>query len=127
MILLLDTSVLIDVLRWRKERSAFLAEAVRAGHTLATTALNVAELYAGMRPAEEARTEAFLEGVECFELGNAEARLAGKLKRSWGQRGRTLTLSDTIVAAIAIERRCALLTDNQRDFPMPELQLYPLP
>jgi predicted nucleic acid-binding protein len=125
--LLLDTSVLIDVLRWRKERNTFLAEAVRAGHALATTTLNVAELYAGMRPAEETRTETFLEGVECYELRGTEARLAGKLKRSWAQRGRTLTLSDTIVAAIAIERRCALVTDNQKDFPMPELQLYPLP
>lgn len=125
--LLLDTSVLIDVLRSRNQRRQLLADLVRAGHTPATTALNVAELYAGMRPSEEAETEAFLEGLECLDLSATPARLAGKLKNAWAQKGRTLTLADTIVAAIAIDCRCALLTDNTKDFPMREVQLYPLP
>jgi predicted nucleic acid-binding protein len=125
--LVLDTSVLIDVLRSRNQRRELLAELVRSGHALATTMLNVAEIYAGMRPSEEARTEALLEGLECFELSGTAARLAGKLKNGWAQKGYTLTLADTIVAAIAIERKCDLLTDNRKHFPMGELQLYPLP
>ena len=59
--LLLDTSVLIDALRARRERRSWLAELVRAGHSLETSALNVAEVYAGMRPAEEEQTKAFLD------------------------------------------------------------------
>jgi tRNA(fMet)-specific endonuclease VapC len=123
----LDTSVLIDALRSSKHRRELLAELVLAGHALATTTLNVAEVYAGMRPGEEAKTEAFLEGLECFELSGTAARLAGKLKNTWAQKGHTLTLADAIVAAIAIERKCDLLTDNRKHFPMDELQLYPLP
>jgi predicted nucleic acid-binding protein len=80
-----------------------------------------------MRPLEEARTEALLGGLELYELNASSARLAGRLKNTWARKGRTVTLSDTIVAAIAIERGCALLTDNRKDFPMPEVQLYPLP
>jgi predicted nucleic acid-binding protein len=125
--LLLDTSVLIDALRLRNRRRELLAELVRGGHTLSTTTLNVAELYAGMRPAEEAATEALLSGLDLFELTTANARLAGKLKAAWARKGRTLALSDTIVAAIAADRNCALLTDNRKDFPMQEVQLYPLP
>jgi predicted nucleic acid-binding protein len=125
--LLLDTSVLIDVLRSRNRRREFLAEIVRAGHSLTTTTLNVAELYAGMRPDEESKTEVFLEGLECFELTGAAARFAGKLKNTWARKGHTLALADTIVASVAIERRCTLLTDNRKDFPMNEVQLYPLP
>jgi tRNA(fMet)-specific endonuclease VapC len=125
--LLLDTSILIDVLRLTNQRSSWLAELVRGGHTLATTTLNIAELYAGMRPAEEVRTEALLSGLELHELSGTAARLAGRLKNTWARKGRTLTLADMIVAAIAIERGCALLTDNRRDFPMPEVELYPLP
>jgi len=124
MTLLLDTSVLIDVLRARNRRRGQLAELVQAGHTLATTVLNVAELYAGMRPGEEGRTEAFLGGLHCFDLTGASARLAGKLKFEWAQKGRTLALADTIVAAIAMENRCQLFTDNRRDFPMSELSQY---
>ncbi len=125
--LLLDTSVLIDVLRLRNQRREWLAGLVRGGHTLSTTTLNIAELYAGVRAGEEAKTEAFLAGLVPYELNGADARFAGKLKNSWAQKGRTLTLADTIVAAIAIERGCALVTDNGKDFPMPEVQLYLLP
>ena len=125
--LLLDTSILIDVLRFRNQRREFLAELVRGGHTLSTSTLNVAEVYAGMRPAEEARTEALLINLDLYELNGVSARLAGKLKNTWARKGQTLTLADSIVAAIAIERGCALLTDNRKDFPMPEVQLYQLP
>ena len=80
-----------------------------------------------MRSGEEARTEALLAGLEAYELNGSDARLAGKLKSVRAHKGRTLTLSDATVAAIAIEQGCALVTDNRKDFPMPEVQLYPLP
>ena len=124
--ILLDTSVLIDVLRRRNGRREALAVLVRAHESLATTSLNIAELYAGMRPGEEASTEALLDGLECFDLTGNAARLAGKLKNQWSKRGQTLSLADALIAAIAIEERCALLTDNRKDFPMPELRLYEL-
>jgi len=115
--LLLDTSVLIDALRLRHGRRELLAELVQAGHTLATTALNVAEVYAGMLPNEARRTEALLGVLDCYDL--TEAR-GGKRERSkhMEQKGRTLALADTIVAAIALERSCTLMTDNLKDFPM---------
>jgi predicted nucleic acid-binding protein len=125
--LLLDTSILIDVLRLRNQRREWLAELARGGHLLSTTTLNIAEIYAGMRPTEESRTEALLSGLELYELSGTSARMAGRLKHTWARKGWTLTLEDTIVAAIAIERGCALLTDNRKDFPMPEVQLYPVP
>ena len=124
--LLLDTSVLIDVLRSRRGRRELLAELVRGGHSLATTALNVAEVFAGMRPEEQIQTQAFLDAVDCYPLTRTAGQLAGTLKHQWARKGRTLTIADAIVAAIALERDCTLITDNRKDFPMPELALYPL-
>jgi hypothetical protein len=49
---------------WRRE---LLAELVRAGHTLSTTTLNIAELYAGMR-GEAVAMEALRTGLESYEL-----------------------------------------------------------
>ena len=126
MILLLDTTVLIDVLRARAQRRQLLAELVEAGHTLATTAINVGELYAGMRAGEEARTEALLGNLACYAITERIARKAGTLKRDFRQQGITLSLTDMIVAATAMEENLTLMTDNRRDFPMPELKLYPL-
>lgn len=125
--LLLDTPVLIDVLRSRQGRRELLAELARGGHSLATTALNVAEVFAGMRPEEQKQTEALLDVLDCYALTRTAGQLAGTLKNKWARKGRTLTLADTIVAAIALEHGCTLMTDNRKDFPMPELQHYPLP
>jgi len=60
-------------------------------------------------------------------LNAAAERLAGSLNNKYERKGRTLTLADTIVAAIAMERRCTLMTDNCKDRPMPELDHYDLP
>lgn len=125
--LLLDSSVLIDALRSQRGRRQWLAEHVRAGHTLATSALNLAEVYAGMRPEEEARTKAFLNALECHDITCSVAEMAGKLKSHWARQGRTLKLADMVIAAVALQRGCPLVTDNRKDFPMPQLQLYDLP
>jgi predicted nucleic acid-binding protein len=125
--LLLDTSVLIDALRQRHHRRELLADLVQAGHKLATTALNVAEIYAGMRPEEAQRTEALLSVLDCYDLTGTSGRRAGALKQEWARKGRTLALADMIVAAIALERGCTLMTDNRKDFPMEEVNKFNLP
>jgi predicted nucleic acid-binding protein len=125
--LLLDTTVLVDVLRSRRGRRELLAELARGGHHLATSALNVAEVFAGMRPEEKPAMETFLDALDCYALTKTAGQLAGTLKNKWARKGRTLTLADAIVAAIALEHDCTLMTDNRKDFPMPELEYYPLP
>jgi predicted nucleic acid-binding protein len=127
MILLLDTTVLLDVLRARRNRRSLLAELVAGGHLLATAAINVGEVYAGMRVGEEKRTEAFLSSLDCYPITAAIARRAGSLKSAWAQKGKTLSLADMIVAATALEHGLTLMTDNRKDFPLPELNFYPLP
>jgi predicted nucleic acid-binding protein len=125
--LLLDTSVIIDTLRLRHGRKELLRQLVNDGHRLMTTAINVAEVYAGMRSGEEQRTVLLLSSLECYGIDAAVGEHAGRLKNSWSKKGRTLALPDALVAAIAIGQGCALLTDNQKDFPMSELKLFPLP
>jgi predicted nucleic acid-binding protein len=125
--LLLDTSVLIDVLRSRRGRKSWLADLVRAGHKLETSALNIAEVYAGMRPEEEAQTAAFLNALLTHPITIGAAEKAGRLRNQWARKGRTLTLADMMVAAIALEQECELVTDNRKDFPLPELRLYDPP
>jgi len=63
----------------------------------------------------------------CYSSAAAAGRLAGSLKNKYARRGRTLTLVGIMVAAIAMERRCTLMTDNRKDFPMAELDYYELP
>lgn len=127
MIFLLDTTVLIDVLRARLNRRHILAELVEAGHILATSALNIAEVHAGMRPSEEEKTTQFLSGLDCYPITAAIARRAGALKSAAAAKGKTLPLADMIVAAIALEHSLVLVTDNRKDFPIAALNFHPLP
>jgi predicted nucleic acid-binding protein len=114
---------------WREDEchQFWLAELVLAGHTLATTALNIAEVYAGMRPNEAQRTRAFLDALDCYDLTAASAERAGSLKQQWARKGCILALADMIVAAIALDQGCTLMTDNRKDFPMEELDQFDLP
>jgi predicted nucleic acid-binding protein len=88
---------------------------------------NVAELHAGMPPEEESRTENFIEAFDCYDLTAAAGRRAGSLKNKYARRGRTSHPRRYHRRCIAIERRCTLMIDNPKDFPMPELNCYNLP
>lgn len=127
MTLLLDTTVLIDALRHRLDRHLYLAELSRAQHVLSTTAVNLGELFAGLRPNDEARAATLLNDIEFFAITPELGRRGGELKSAWARRGRTLSLDDALIAAVALEHSLPLLTDNRRDFPMSELRLWPLP
>lgn len=126
-IFLLDTSVIIDALNNKRSRPALLLDLLKAGHVLACCPINITEVYAGLRPKEEAPTEEFLASLQHFPITPAAARLAGELKRDYAHKGTTLNLGDVIIAAVAIDNELTLLTDNIKDFPMPKLSLYPLP
>jgi predicted nucleic acid-binding protein len=124
---LLDTSVLIDVLRNRGEVAAEVAGMVREhGHTLAISVMTVGEVYAGMRGGEETKTEGLLSSLECYAITEGIARRAGEMRNSWRRLGRTLELADLMIAATVLEHGLALMTDNRKDFPMPELRFYPV-
>jgi predicted nucleic acid-binding protein len=125
--LLLDTSVMIDALNEKKNRRPFLRGLVEQGNLLACCPITIAEIYAGMRPKEEVQTTSFLSGLDFFPITFSVARLAGELKRDFGKRGVTLSVTDCLIAAVAIEYQLPLLTDNVKDFPMKNLKLYGLP
>lgn len=124
---LLDTNIIIDALNDKRNRNAGLLNLVAAGHTLACCPINVAEVCAGLRPKEEERTMALLQSLELYPITFPVAELAGRLKREYGSKGKTLSIPDTIVAAVALHNELVLITDNVQDFPMEELSLYPLP
>ena len=124
---LLDSSVLIDALNDRNGRPQFLAHLSQEDILLACCAVNVTELYMGMRPGEEAKTEKFLRSLEFYPVTWEIAQLAGDLFRQWRQKGQTLSFTDVTIAAVALAHKLVLVADNQKHFPMPELQLLPLP
>jgi tRNA(fMet)-specific endonuclease VapC len=124
---LLDTSVIIDAINDRKGRRQLLSELLEQGNTLACCPINIAEVYAGLRPNEEENTRRFLRSLDFYPVTFGVAERAGLLKRDFGKKGQTLNLGDVLIAATALHHGLTLLTDTTKDFPIPDLTLYPLP
>lgn len=124
--ILLDTSVIFDHLNGRSGRTEFLDKLLEDGHVLACCPVNFTEVYAGLRPGEEEKTREFLYSLDFFTITPEIAAQAGLFRRDWRRKGQTLSYTDVTIAAVVLANGLALLTDNRKHFPMPELTLFPL-
>jgi len=113
--LLVDTDVLIDVLRGHDAAVAWLAQAV-AGVSL--SAITVAELYAGIKGGREMALLQDLLGLFPILPVSAEvARLGGQYRRQY-RPSHGVGLADALIAATAVEHRAQLVSLNRKHFPM---------
>ena len=124
---LLDSGIIIDALNGRRGRRELIDRLIQDGAEMACCAINVTEVYAGLRPGEEAKTERLLRSLKFYPVTWEIAKQAGVLLNVWRQQNRTLSLPDTTLAAVALTNDLVLVTGNPKDFPIPELRLYPLP
>ena len=120
---LLDTTVLIDLLRGRPAAIAGLESLARSGERPFTCAVNLEELYRGLRPNEEDAAATLASGLRLAPLGRAEGALAGSWRREHVARGETLSQADCLIGAAAAGVGARLATGNPRHFPMPELRV----
>jgi predicted nucleic acid-binding protein len=125
--ILLDSSVIFDHLNGRFGRTAYLNQLIEQGHVLGCCPVNITEVYAGLRPGEEAVTQTFIDSLECLPVTPAIARQAGLLRRDWRTKGQTLSYTDVTIAAVALANQVPILTDNRKHFPEEGLELWPLP
>jgi predicted nucleic acid-binding protein len=120
---LLDSDVIIEVLRGNRRLIADLERLVAGGARTYCTAVAWAEVFAGLRKGEEpvagdffaARGEVILDGTTGRHAGAYIARYG----RSHGVR-----IADALVAAAAATAGLRLWTLNRRHFPMEDLRLF---
>lgn len=119
--ILLDTTVLIDLLRGRPGATTRLRAVRAAGDQPHACSINVEEVVRGLREAEVEAARTLLAGLWIVGLGEAEGWRAGEWRRAFSARGSTLTQADCLVAAAAASIGGRMATGNPRDFPMPGL------
>ena len=119
---LLDTTVLIDVLRGRRAAERLLGFRT-SGEVPLVCCINVEEIWRGIRPGEEDAAANLLDGLRLADLGVAEGKRAGHWRREAAARGITLTQADCLIAAAAVGAGARLATGNPKHFPMEELEV----
>jgi hypothetical protein len=119
---LLDTTVLIDALRGRPA-----ADRIRrlraAGDVPVVCAINVEEVWRGLRADEEAAVQRLVIGLRIVRLGAEEGQRAGAWRRTYAAQGVTLHQADCLIAAAAVTAHATLATGNPSDFPMSEINV----
>jgi len=123
---LLDTTILIDLFRGGKEANSFLDKLSQEG-SLYICPIVGAEIFSGIRPEELPKVEEFFEAMNWCSINYKTARRAGLYRRDYQKKGVTLSISDTLMAAVAVDHSLTLVTNNVRHFPMEELQLIEHP
>ncbi|GAA4177766.1 type II toxin-antitoxin system VapC family toxin [Gryllotalpicola koreensis] len=117
MTFLVDTSVLIDVLRGESAAAQVLREA-RADGPLHASEVTRLEVLAGMRATEEAATQTLLGILTWHPLDDRVAEAAGELGRRWLPGNRGIDSADLAIAATTALVGAQLLTRNVKHFPM---------
>lgn len=118
---LLDSTVLIDVLRGRAGTLERVRRLRAGGHVPCTSAINVEEIYRGLREAERSAALELFDGLQVLAIGRSEGELAGAWRRDFAARGRTLAQPDCLIAAVAVRSGVPLATGNPKHFPMQDL------
>ena len=117
MTVMVDTSVLIDVLRGDQAAAAVLRESRSEGELHASEVTRL-EVLAGMRADEEPATRGLLAVCTWYPLDEQIAERAGELGRRWLPGNRGIDAADLAIAATVLCLDARLLTRNVKHFPM---------
>jgi predicted nucleic acid-binding protein len=116
--LLLDTDILINLLRGNADARDFLANSLEENELLCSV-ISVAEIWAGMRPHEELATRRLLDSLKIVDVNCAMAMKAGSFKGTTNSH--SLELDDCLIAATAFCTGATLATGNGKHYPMKDI------
>lgn len=116
----LDTDFLVDFLRNKQYAVDFIDEK-QHGAILATTLVNLFELYRGAFKSKEPvininAADRLFDRFAVLNLSNDSVKLAAKLKAKMEKEGNSIDIRDLFIGTIAIANNLVMKTNNVKDF-----------
>ncbi len=118
---LLDSDVVIEVLRGRKAVVLALTALEARGVETFTCGVVAAEIFAGLRAGEEAATESFFHARGDVVIDGTTGRRAGSYLARYA-RSHGVEIADALVAAAAATTGLRLWTLNRKHYPMRDVR-----
>lgn len=113
---LLDTDTLIDCIVGSNATRDHVFGFIERGDEVAVCAITLTELYSGMNDTRRAKWERWLRALPYWQISFGVAVQAGVHRKTAAASGRTLSVSDSLLAALAKEHDATLLTSNIKDY-----------
>ena len=123
---LLDTDTLIDDLEDRDKTRGQVTAMIEAGDEIAWCSITVAELCSGLNEQRRIKWEKWLMALPYWIISCMAARQAGIDRKAASNRGHTLSVSDSFIAAVAREKGATVLTSNIKDYPLENVRVMSL-
>lgn len=114
--MILDSDVLIEILRNNPRTSRWVAVQASTGEALRCSPVSRAEIGAGLRSGEEQVISALFAGLDVVTIDAATGELAGDRLRRY-RRSHGLELADALIGASALQHAERLATFNRRHYP----------
>ncbi len=124
--ILVDTDVLIEIFDKNSEKgSDALRQIEKTGEEILITSLNLHEILYGLgKYARIDKIEKILL-LDVVEFKKEDAVLSAKIEHKLEKKGRMIGRLDSMVAAVAVNRKLTFFTFNKKDFEkIPELELF---
>lgn len=122
--MVLDTDVVIDLLKKKPEMVAQFLELVESKTTFLLSPVVVAEIYAGAFEREYKAIEGFFKLCQQVDLDGETGRTAGIYAKRFSKTFQGISLEDFLLAATARAHRCPLWTHNRKHYPMDDVVLF---
>lgn len=114
--MILDSDVLIEILRSNRRTSAWVVAQGSMGEPLRFSPVSRAEVGAGTRPGERAEVAALFAGLESVPIDATTGELAGERLHRY-RRSHGVELGDALIGAQAVQYGERLATFNRRHYP----------
>ncbi len=114
--MILDSDVLIEILRSNPQTSRWVAAQASTGETLRYSPVSRAEIGAGMRRGEEEGIAALFAGLDAMTIDATTGELAGERLLRY-RRSHAVELADALIGASALQHGERLATFNRRHYP----------
>ena len=118
---LLDTDILIWILRGKKEVREKVSK-LKEKSPLAISVISIAEIFRNVFPSELSTTEDFLNQHIIFNLDQKTAKIGGLYCQQYSKQLKNLTLDDCLIAGCANVNDLTLVSLNTKHFPMKDIK-----